>query len=50
MKSKVILYIFNEQWLEDRAPKSRSAFIDLVCQVQKTVAADENSRIAVHAQ
>lgn len=43
-------FMLNEQWPEDRAPPNRSAFLDLVGQVQKTAAKYEHSRIAVHAQ
>jgi hypothetical protein len=42
--------MFNEQWMEGRAPKSRREFIDLVCKVQKAISNNENSRIAVHAK
>lgn len=42
-------FSLNEPWPEERAPKNRSAIIDLVGQVQKNAAKHERSRIAVHA-
>lgn len=42
-------FIYNEQWADERAPRNRSAFLELVGQVQKTAVKFERSRIAVHA-
>ena len=49
-KVNVTHFMYNEIWPEDRAPLSRTAFLDLVGQVQKTAAKNERSNIAVHAQ
>lgn len=50
-KMTVTHFMLNEPWPEDRAPPNRTAFLDLVENVQKTFANnDYSSRIAVHAQ
>lgn len=43
-------FIYNEIWPEDKIPQNRSAFLELVGQVQKTATKYEHSRICVHAQ
>ena len=49
-KMDIVLFMYNEFWLENTVPKSRKNIIDLVCQVQKETANFDQTRIVVHGQ
>ena len=51
-KMMVTHFMLNETWSEDRAAPNRTAFIDLVVNVQETIVKkyENATRIAVHAQ